>query len=113
VADSNRVSTGNTHGAFLLVNEYEEPACYERLEDYDMAKPINLKAMDDHDLLVMSVMQGNETAKQQERIIQHLDDLNGTVRSDHTWILALRWMVGLLAMALIGITAAGKVVGVW
>ncbi len=89
------------------------PACYERLEDYAMTKPINLKAMDDHDLLVMSVMQGNETAKQQEKIILHLDELNGTVRDDHAWVAALRWGFGFLALAIIGITAAGKVIGVW
>ena len=78
-----------------------------------MPNPINLKAMDDHDLLVMSVMQGNETTKQQEKIILHLAELNGTVRGDHTWILALRWAVGLLTIVLAGTITAGKVIGVW
>ncbi len=95
---------------------YEEvelpPACYERLEDY-MPESIDFKAMDDHDLLVMSVMQGNETAKQQEKIILHLDELNGTVRGDHAWIGALRWTMGFLALLVIGSITAGKIIGVW
>ena len=78
-----------------------------------MPEPIDFKAMDDHDLLVMNVMQGNETAKQQEKIIFHLNELNGTVRSDHAWIDALRWAVGLLAILLIGSVTASKIMGIW
>ena len=44
-----------------------QPACYDRLEDY-MPEPIDFKAMNEHDLLVMSVMQGNETVKQLEKM---------------------------------------------
>ena len=95
---------------------YEEvdspPACYERLEDYEMPNPINLKAMDDHDLLVMSVMQGNETTKQQEKIILHLAELNGTVKSDHAWIGALRWMVYVLFIIVISALTT-TIIGVW
>ena len=96
----------------VYYKEAELPACYERLEDYDMTKPINLKAMDDHDLLVMSVMQGNETAKQQEMILLHLKELNGTVKSDHAWILALRWGFGFLVLLVISAVGT-SVIGVW
>ena len=51
------------------MDEELPPPFYDSIEEYEMTKPINLKAMNDHDLLVMSVMQGNETAKQQEKII--------------------------------------------
>ena len=38
--------------------------------------------------------------------------MNGTVKSDHAWICALRWVVGLLALALIGCVTTG-VIGIW
>jgi len=59
------------------VDEYFEkfgyPPFYDSEEEYAMPSEIELKAMNDHDLLVMSVMQGNETVKNLER-------LNGSVR---------------------------------
>lgn len=39
--------------------------------------------------------------------------INGTVRSDHAWVGALKWAVGLIALLLIGSITAGKVIGVW
>ena len=38
--------------------------------------------------------------------------MNGTVKSDHAWICALRWVVGFLALAIIGVASTG-IIGVW
>ena len=39
-------------------------------------------------------------------------EMNGTVRSDHVWIGALKWTVGILALLLIGSVTTG-IIGVW
>ena len=77
-----------------------------------MTELINYKAKTNKELLVMSVMQGNDLTKQQEAIIHRLDELNGTVRSNYVWICALKWVVGFIAMVLIGIVTC-KGIGVW
>lgn len=77
-----------------------------------MPDKIDYQAYNDHDLLVMCVMQGNDTVKQQERIISEFKELNGTVRSDHTWIKALRWGFGFIVLLTIGSITTG-VLGVW
>ena len=38
--------------------------------------------------------------------------LNGTVKSDHAWVSALKWVVGFLALALIGTITTG-IIGIW
>ena len=110
-------------------NEYFEkfgyPPFYDSKEEYDMPEPIDFKAMDDHDLLVMSVMQGNETVKQ-------LEKMNSTIRHHEKRItiletittrpvnLSKRQAVGIggsvfiLGAFLAGIVEAiGKALGIW
>lgn len=84
-----------------------------------MPDKINYKAMDDHELLVMAVMQGNDTVKQQEKIINRLDELNGNVKSDHNEIVEnstglryVRYMVYILAIGLVSAITTG-VIGIW
>ena len=51
------------------MNENDLPrAFYNSWEEHDMPEQIDFKAMNDHDLLVMSVMQGNDIVAQLEKI---------------------------------------------
>jgi len=77
-----------------------------------MADKIDYQAYNDHDLLVMAVMQGNDTVGQQEKIVKQLELLNGTVKSDHAWLCALRYAVYVIIIILLGSITAVKV-GVW
>lgn len=45
-------------------------------------------------------------------LIKLVRTLNGTVKSDHAWVAALKWVVGLLALALIGTITTG-IIGIW
>ena len=91
---------------------YGYPLFYESIEEYAMPEQTDFTAMNDHDLLVVSVMQGNDTVKQQEKIIERLDDLNGTVKSDHAWIGALKWVMGFLFLLMAG-TITATSIGLW
>ena len=46
-------------------------------------------------------------------MVKLLKQINGMVKSDHAWIGALRWALGLLALLLIGTVTASKIMGVW
>ena len=76
-----------------------------------MPNKIDYQAMDDHELLVMAVMQGNDTVTQQEKIAKHLEELNGTVESDHAWVCALKWVIGFVAT--LAIACLTNILGVW
>lgn len=45
------------------------------------------------------------------KIITRLDALNGTVKSDHAWVCALKWVVGLLFIGMLAIITGQ--IGVW
>ena len=96
-------------------NEYFEtygyPLFYEDERMYIMPEQIELTSKDDHDLLVMIAMQGNDTVKQQEGIIQRLDKMNGTVRNDHAWVSALKWVVFVI-LVIVGALSTNAI-GVW
>ena len=94
-----------------LIEEFGEPLFCFSIKEYTMPSKIDYEVLDDHDLLVMAVMQGNDTVKQQEEIIIHLKVLNGTVKSDHAWIGALRWVVLFLFVGLLA-TLTGQI-GLW
>ncbi len=90
-----------------------------------MPEPIDFKAMNDHDLLVMSVMQGNE-------MVAHLEKLNSSVKQHERRITILETIttrpvnlskkqaagiggsVFVLGAFLAGVVnALGKIAGVW
>ena len=77
-----------------------------------MPELIDYTAREDHDLLVMLVMQGNDTVAQQEKIIGQLEEMNGTVRSDHIWIRAYRYAFYAIFAVLI-IIISGNRIGLW
>ena len=100
-----------------MPEEFEDelpPPFWDSFEEYDMPGKIDYRAWNDHDLLVMAVMQGNDLVQQQEKIILHLAELNGTVKTTHTWVCALRWVIGGLIIILCAVLGSvTKTIGVW
>jgi len=84
----------------------------EYWEDWKMPEQIDYKAMNDHDLLVMAVMQGNDTVAQQEKMIGQLEKMNGTVKSDHAWVCAYRYAFYAVFVILATIVTGNRV-GWW
>ena len=77
-----------------------------------MPEKIDYTAMNDHDLLVMSVMQGNETVKQQEELVRQFKVMNGSVKRNSAWILALKWTAVILVTLCAGTITGGRI-GLW
>lgn len=99
-------------------NEYEEPACYERLEDYKMPRITNEQlhtAIRELRIVLLGIENSEDMGLYGEvkDMVKLQKQINGTVRSDHAWVGALRWSVGFLALLLIGSVTAGKIIGVW
>ena len=98
--------------------EIPEPACYERLEDYKMPKVTNeqLHTGIRELRIVLLGVEGSEDMGlygEVRDMVKLQKQINGTVRSDHAWIGAISWSVGLLAMLLIGSVTASKIMGIW
>ena len=99
-------------------NEYFEPACYERLEDYKMPRITNeqLHTGIRELRIVLLGVEGSEDmglygeCRDMKKLLR---EMNGMVKGDHAWVGALRWSVGLLAILLIGSVTASKIVGIW
>ena len=98
-------------------NEYDEPACYERLEDYEMARITNEQLYGEIKGLKI-VLLGVEGTKDtglygEVRDMRKLQkELNGTVKTDHGWIGAQRWMLYVLYIIVISAVTTG-IMGVW
>ncbi len=99
-----------------MSNEYFErygyPPFYEDERMYAMPELIDYTAREDHDLLVMLVMQGNDTVAQQEKMIGQLMEMNGTVKNDHAWVCAYRYAFYVIFVTLI-IIISGNRMGFW
>ena len=95
-----------------------EPACYERQEDYKMPRITNEQIrteIRELKIVLLGVPESEDMGLYGEvrDMVKLQKEINGTVRSDHAWVGALRWSVGLLAMLLIGSVTASKIMGIW
>ncbi|MBA7637629.1 hypothetical protein ES703_45275 [subsurface metagenome] len=105
----------------MIDNEYFEtygyPPFYEDERMYKMAKVTNEQLYQEIikiKTILLGVPESEDMGLYGEvRDMKKLQkEINGTVRSDHAWVGALRWTVGLLALALIGAVTTG-IIGVW
>ena len=100
------------------MNEYGEPVFYDSIEEYKMARITNEHLCSEiRDL--KTVLLGVEGSKDMglygecKDMVKLLREMNGTVKTDHAWVTAHTWVIGILALALIGAVTAGKFIGVW
>ena len=98
-------------------NEYEESACYERLEDYEMPRITNQQlhtGIRELRIVLLGVEDSEDKGLYGEcrDMLKLLKEMNGTVKSDHTWIHALKYMVYALFILVISAITTG-VMGIW
>ena len=105
-------------GNVYYEEEIPEPACYERLEDYKMPRITNeqiYQKMIKFEVVLLGIPESEDMGLYGEckDMKKLLKEMNGTVKSDHVWIGALRWGFGFLVLFVLGTITAGKVIGVW
>jgi len=96
---------------------YGYPPCYENGRMYDMPE-ITIEQVYREIQQLKTVLLGVPGTDdmglygQVKDMVKLQKEINGTVRSTATWCKALKWVVGLLALALIGSVTAGQL-GLW
>lgn len=94
------------------------PPFYDSKEEYKMTKITNeqlYREIRELKIVLLGVPNSEDMGMYGEfrDMVKLQKEINGTVRSDHAWVGALRWSVGLLAMLLIGSVTASKIMGIW
>lgn len=95
----------------------ELPVFYDSLEEYMMAKITHEqlhREIKEIRIVLLGVPDTEDMGLYGEvrDLIKLVRTLNGTVKNDHAWVGALKWVVGLLALALIGTVTTG-IWGIW
>ena len=99
------------------MNEYGEPVFYDCIEEYKMARITNeqlYQKLIKVEVVLLGIPNSEDMGLYGEvrDMVKLQKQMNGTVRSDHAWVGALRWGFGFLVLAVIGTITTG-IIGVW
>ena len=99
------------------MGNYGEPVFYDSIEEYKMARITNEQLytqLRELKIVLLGVPESEDMGLYGEvrDMVKLQKEMNGTVKSDHAWIGALRWMVYILFIIVISAITT-SVIGVW